>query len=164
MRALRRRPAPEQHIHANAEVDQRDQAQAGVERPVRRYQNQRSFQRHALAEQGIGGFRPDTGSVESALQTADVRDLVILDGGYDIAGLDASLFAGTVRVDALGTKMLPIFYPPDPVVWGRIFTVFLEVDACENDGRNAEQRQENREEARLEVSIHQSHRLVLWTH
>ena len=48
--------------------------------------------------------------------------------------------------------------------WGRIFTVFLEVDARKNDGRNAEQRQENREEAGLEVSIHQRHRLVLWTH
>ena len=54
VRALGRGPASQQNVDADAEVDQRDQPQAGVERAVGRRQNQRSFYRNALPHQGVG--------------------------------------------------------------------------------------------------------------
>ena len=77
-----------------------------------------------------------------------------------VAGLDACLLAGAVDIDALGTQMSAFFHPPNAIVGRGIFAVFLEINAGQDDGGYAEQRQENREKACLQVSVHRSRGLV----
>ena len=50
VRALGRSPASQQNVQANAQVDQRNQPQSAVERPVGGSQNQRRFYRHTLPD------------------------------------------------------------------------------------------------------------------
>ena len=72
MGALRRRPAPEENVYPDAEIDQCDQPQPGVKRAVGGHQNQGSFHRHTLPHQGILGFGPDANAIELLLQAANV--------------------------------------------------------------------------------------------
>jgi hypothetical protein len=59
--------------------------------------------------------------------------------------------------------MSAFFHPPNAIVWGRIFAILLKINAGQDDGRYAKQRQENREKACLQVSVHRSGWLVTKT-
>ena len=149
VRTLGRGPASEQNVHADAEVDQRDQPQSGVERAIGGSQDQRSFHRHALPHQRVGGLGPNADAIELPLQAADVGDVPAFDGNQLIAGLDAGLLAGTVYIDALGPQVAAGFDPPNAVVRSNIFTVFLEIDPGKGNRRNAKKHETNCEKPRL---------------
>ena len=162
--ALGRGPASQQNVEAYAEIDQRDQAQAAVERTVGGSQNQRRLYRDALPNQRVVGFRPDANAIELALLTADVGYIPAIDGQQPIPELDSSFLAGAIGIDPLGPKMAAIFYPPNAIIWGKNFTFFLKIDPSEDDGGNGEQRQENGEKPGLQVSNHRSRWLMGKTH
>ncbi len=134
VRALGRGPAAQQDVKADAEIHQRDQPQPGIERAVRRRQNQWSFQRDALPHNRVGRLRPDADAIKLLLKATDVVYLVIVNRNQHVPGLDAGLLAGPVGVDALGLQLAVLLYPPDAIVWGDILAVLLEIDTGENDG------------------------------
>jgi hypothetical protein len=96
-------------------------------------------------------------------QSADVGYVVVLYRNQQVTGFDTCLLAGTVSIYALGTQMAAFFYPPNAIVRGRIFAVLLKINAGEDDRSYAKQRQENREKACLQVSVHRSRGLVIKT-
>src|ERR1700720_2941233 len=57
-------PAPQQHVKANAQVDERNQPQPIVHRPLGWNQYHFHIQRHRTADQRVGGLGPDARIVE----------------------------------------------------------------------------------------------------
>jgi hypothetical protein len=142
-------PAPQQDVHADAKIDQRDQPQSGIERAICGSENQRRFQRNTLTNKRVGRLRPDAHAVNLALQSADIGYVVVLHCNQQVTRLDARFLAGSVDIHALGTQMSAFFHPPNAIVRRGIFAVFLKINAGQNDGGYAKQRQENREKACL---------------
>src|SRR5579871_6217942 len=98
VRALGGRPAPQQDVNADAEINQRDQSQAGIKRAIGGYQDDGSIDRHSLPYQRVRGLGPDPHTVELLLEGADVRDLVPIDRNQTVARLDTGSLARTIRL------------------------------------------------------------------
>ncbi len=143
VRALGRSPASQQDIQADAQVNQRDQPQSAVKRPIGGSQNQRRFYRDTLANQRVVGFRPHADAIQLPFHSTDISHIAAANGQQPVAGLDSSFLAGAIGIDPLGAQMGAIFYPPNAIVGSKNFTLFLEINPGENDGGNAEERQEN---------------------
>ena len=147
-------PASQQDVQPNPEVHQRDHSQTVVQSAVGRRQNQRSFNWDTLADQRVGGLRPDPRAVKLPLEPADVGDRASVNREQQVAFFDAGLLAWAVDVDPLGLEMVATLDPPDAVVGNLDFAIFLEVDPGKDDRRYAQQRNHNEQKSRLEISCH----------
>src|SRR5258708_3844682 len=79
MRGTDRRPAPQQYIKPNAQVDEGDQPQPVVHRTFGRNQHHFNNQRTDAADQRAGCLRPDAGIVELARHRSRSMDRAALD-------------------------------------------------------------------------------------
>src|SRR5579862_8761715 len=154
VRALRRGPAAQQDVNTDTQVHQRNYAQRQKQRAIRGGEDERSFKGNAVAHQRISRLRPDTHRVELTLESADVSDVLALNGYQAVAGLDAGLLSGTVGLDPLRFQLTAGLDPPNPVVRRNIFTIFLKIYPGKDHGRGAGQHQDDSDKARLNASIH----------
>ena len=132
-------PAAQQDVESDAEIDQRNQPQPVVERALGRNQNDAGIQWDRLPEQGIVGFRPDAGSVELALQSRHILDILPVDRHQLVAGFNAASCPGTVGIDPVGGEVSALFYPPDAVVGNQELPLGVEIEASENDRSHGQQ-------------------------
>ena len=74
MHALGRCPAPQQHIDPDQQIDESDKTQPIIERFIRRLGNDRGFQLHAVATNGVNQLGVDTAPVELTHEAGSVAD------------------------------------------------------------------------------------------
>ena len=120
MRGARRRPAPEQHVDADGQVDQPDETQGQLQAPVRRLgdHQDRRVQRNAVARDRVLGLAVDAGAVELPLQVGQMRNRSVVDRGEQIVRLEAGALAGAIPA-GLFSASSPLrrrLAPPHPVI------------------------------------------------
>ncbi len=115
MRRTGRRPPAQQNIHADAQVDQRDQPQPIVEGSVRRCEDDSRLNRYRMPDHRVTSFRPDTGPVKLALQGRSVLHLVPVHRGQFVALPDARLVSRTILLHPIRDQVPASLHPPRAV-------------------------------------------------
>ena len=69
MRGAWRRPAAQQNVNTDAQINQGNQPQRIVQGAVGRNQNDVGIERHRIADQRISSLRPNAGAVKLPLQS-----------------------------------------------------------------------------------------------
>src|SRR5947209_9972693 len=95
VRAAGRGPASEQDIEADTQVDERDEAQAGIERAIASAENERHLDRNAAAFKAVIRLRPGAHAVHCAAEFGDGVNVAFVDGNDDVARSDAGFVART---------------------------------------------------------------------
>ena len=79
------RPAPEQNVETDAEINERNEPQTGVERPVVGYEDDRNLNRNAVTDQVVLGLGVGADAKELLGQGAYVLYVVVVDRGEQVA-------------------------------------------------------------------------------
>src|SRR5207237_3664253 len=116
VRGTRCGPAPQQDIHSNAKIDQRDQPQPLVQRALDRNQDDHAIQRNGCSLQGVRSLRPRAGSVQLMNQSCCAVHLVLIYRQYYVAIPDARLICWTVSFYTVGGQVPVALNPPDTIV------------------------------------------------
>ncbi len=154
MRRTGRRPPAQQNVHANAEINQRDQPQPIVQRPVRRCQNDSRLNRYRMPDDRVRCFRPGTGCVKLPFERRSIFHLAPVNGSQLVALPNACFVRRTVPFHAVRYQMPAAFYPPRSVGRNLKFVLFLEVDPGKSAGGGSQQEQQAGSKADLEVLVH----------
>ena len=91
-----RGPAAEEDIEADAEVDQRDQPEAGIDAAVRGFQDDGNIDAEAVPGDDVVRGAVNLGAEELADQRSNARDFLLVDREQQIALLDAGALARAV--------------------------------------------------------------------
>src|SRR5689334_15477172 len=156
MRGLGGRPAPQQHVKPDSEVDEGNEPQPRVERSIERNQDDRNRYRYSIPHQAVVGLGPDTGPVHLLGNRRETGYLMVADAAQHVADLDAGAGARPGWLYSLSLQVAIVLDPPDAVVRGLEVPLFLVVNPAENARRHRDQRQHNGDKADLEVSGHRT--------
>ncbi len=160
------RPAPEENVDADAEVDEGDEAQALIDGAVFGLEDDLDVKLGCAVEidglrdgteDRVVGVGPDAAAKHLANQGGDARGGLVIDADEDVAGSNAGSMAGRVCGDALGTEAAGCFDPPDAV--GRNIEAALAIEVhgrkdAGGDGRHSEHDSQN---ASLGGVLHQNY-------
>ncbi len=163
MGRTRRRPAPQQNIKPDAEIDQGDEAQPVVERTLGRNQDHGGVERHGLPYQGISSLRPCAHAVDLAHPGGRVLHVMLVDRGQVVASPNTGLLAGAVWLHAVGyqaTVVPRLLHPPDAVRGNLELSFFLEIDPGQDDRSRGQKDEQAGCKAYLEVPVHRPQRLL----
>ena len=163
MRGTRRRPAPQQNIKPDAQVDQRDEAQPVIQRAFGRNQNHRRIQRDGLPHQRISRLRPRPYPVNLSHPGGGVFHVMLVDRGQPVAHPNAGFIAGAVRFHSLGYHAAVasrLFHPPNAVGGNLEVGFLLEVNPGKDDRSRGQKDQQTGCKADLEVPVHRPQRLL----
>ncbi len=163
MEGLRGRPAAEEDVEADGEIDQRDDALNLVDAAVGGLENDLNVElgdalEVVLARQGpedgVGGVGPDAVVIDDVLEGRDARGGVVVDGDEDVSLADAGALAGGVGGDAGGAEAVLGLDPTD-AVGGDVEVVLVgEIDAGEDTDRKGGDCEGNGQNTSLEGSFH----------
>ena len=135
MNGFRGRPASEEDVDADAEVDEGDESEAQVDGAVFRFENDLNVELAGTVEvyrlgdwakDRVVGVGPDAAAEHLAHQWGDAWGGLVVDADEDVAGSDAGSVAGGGCRDALRTEAAGGFDPPDAV--GRDVEAALAVE------------------------------------
>ncbi len=154
-----RRPAPQQHVHSDAQIDERDQPQPEIQRPLRRNQNHSCVNWNGVAHQRISRLRPDAGAEEHAYSRGRILDLVLIDGRESVAAVNTGFIARPIGFHAVGSQRVVVLHPANAIGWNHEFRFFLEIDPREDDGGRGQKNEQTGGKTNLEVPVHGARRL-----
>src|SRR5579863_6257273 len=104
MRRTLRRPAAEQYIKPNSQIDKCDQPQPGVLRVIGRDENDDRIHWNRISHQRISCLRPSSYAVDLAFQIRGALNIVGCNGDNLVSGLDPSLETGAICVHTVCTE------------------------------------------------------------
>ena len=150
----RRGPAPQQDVHSNAQINQRDQPQPLVQRTLYRNQNDHAIQRNGLPLQRVCSLRPRSSPVQLMDQSCCAVHLVLIYRQQSVAVPDAGLVCWPIGFHTVGGQVPVALNPPDTVVGNLEFALFLKINPREGCGRSGNYCQQNGGESNLKVPVH----------
>src|SRR5437016_2021866 len=104
MRRLGSRPAAQQYVDTDSQVDQRNQAQAQIDGFIYRGKNQLGGYAHAIAIKLILRFLPHSASVELPHQVSKILERLVTNCQQVVANFDSSPISRPVRHDPPGAE------------------------------------------------------------
>ena len=137
----RGRPAAEENIDADGQVDQADEAQSLLQAAVQRLGNHldRRIQGNAVAGDDVVDLAVAAGAVECAFQIVGPRDRChgraggIADSGQQVSRLDAGALAGHVRQNSFCFQPASGLAPPHAVVRLLELALLQEIENSQNE-------------------------------
>ena len=116
VRRTRRGPASQQYIQPDAKIDQANQAQPVVRRPLCRNRNQHHIHRHRLPYQGIRSLRPGAHTIQFAGSSGCIIYRMLANRGELITHLDPRTSSRAASLDSVSRKLPVMLDPPNSVL------------------------------------------------
>ncbi len=164
MRGTRRRPASQQNIKPDPQIDQGDEPKPVVQRAFGGNQDDGRVQRDRLPNQGVSRLRPRAHAVNLPHPGGGVLYVVLVDGDQLITGSNPGLLARAVRLHPVGDQASlasGLLHPPDAIRRNLELGFFLEIDPGQNDRGRGQKNQQTGCKADLEVPVHRPQRLLV---
>src|ERR1700730_1621909 len=118
MRGARCRPAPQQNVKPDAQIDQSDETKPVVERALSRDQNHCGVQRNRLPNQRVCCLRPGANPVHLTNPRGGVLHLALVDRSQAITHANARLLSRSVCFHPVGYQTAiaaALFHPPNAI-------------------------------------------------
>ena len=149
-----RRPASEEDVQADTEIDESDKAKALIEAAVGWFENDWQIDVIAGPQNAVCSGSVCFGVKEFAIERGNARDRVFVDSNQQVATANPGVLTWAARQNAMRDEAASGFEPDNTV--GRCLVIaFLEkVQGRENDSGDGNKRQEHDGHPGLKIRLH----------
>jgi len=155
MRRTNRRPAPQQHIKPDTQVNEGDEPQPIVHGAFGRNENDFDVQRNRSAHQGVRCLRPDAGIVKLASHRCRGFYRSAIDAENFVSPPDSCPFGWTIWLQPVGHHVAVTLDPPCSVVGNRRLMLDSVVETGEKHRGHSEQCQQDGSKPSLKFAVHE---------
>ncbi len=149
-----RRPAAQQNIKPDAQVNECDQPQPIVHGALGRDQHHFHVERNRAPDERIGRLRPDAGVVETVGHRCRSIDGSSVDADHLVVAADTGALGRSIRLQPIRHQVAVPLHPPGAIVGNRGLVLNFVVETGEQNCGYCEEGQQDGGKPSLKFAVH----------